>query len=114
MFLQAFQGKRGKIEAKKGESKTPLPYPLRKAGYSGYLCWCLGETFLGGAFEDDSRSSFYKEERLVIEQRLKNCRIAGPIFLAIGDFFWMTSTTFIVYTRTPRCWTSYNHTDKAL
>ena len=40
-------GKWGKIEAKKGESKTPLPYPLRKAGYSGYLCWCLGETFLG-------------------------------------------------------------------
>ena len=48
MFLQApFQGKRGKIEAKKEESKTPLPYPLRKAGYSGYLWWCLGETFLG-------------------------------------------------------------------
>ena len=47
MFLQAFQGKREKIEAKKGESKTPLPYPLRKVGYSGYLCWCLGETFLG-------------------------------------------------------------------
>ena len=52
--------------------------------------------------EDDPRCSFCKEERIAMEQRLKNCRIAGPIFLAIGDFFWMTSTTFIVYTRTPR------------
>ena len=52
--------------------------------------------------EDDPRCNFCKEERIAMEQRLKNCRIAGPIFLAIGDFFWMTSTTFIVYTRTPR------------
>ena len=40
--------------------------------------------------EDDPRCSFYKEERLAMEQRLKNCRIAG----------WMT--TIIVYTRTLR------------
>ena len=24
----------------------------------------------------------------MMEERLKNCRIAGPIFLAIGAFFW--------------------------
>ena len=50
--------------------------------------------------EDDPRCSFRKEERLVMGQRLKNCRIAGLIFLAIGDFLWMT--TIIVHTRTPR------------
>ena len=41
--------------------------------------------------EDDPRCSFCKEERIAMEQRLKNCRIAGPIFLAIGVFLWMTT-----------------------
>ena len=50
--------------------------------------------------EDDPLCSFCKEERIAMEQRLKNCRIAGPVFLAIGVFLWMT--TIIVYTRTPR------------
>ena len=51
LSIRRFWGKRGKMEAKKGESwrretssppsplphqKSPLPYPLRKAWYSGY------------------------------------------------------------------------------
>ena len=50
--------------------------------------------------EDELRSSFCKEERMATEQNLKNCRIVGPIFLAIGFFF--LSATIIVLTSKPR------------
>ena len=35
--------------------------------------------------KDELRCSFRKEERIAKEQNLKNCRIVGPIFLAIGS-----------------------------
>ena len=35
--------------------------------------------------EDELLCSFCKEERMATEQNLKNCRIVGPIFLAIGS-----------------------------
>ena len=50
--------------------------------------------------EDELRCSFCKEERMAREQNLKNCRIVGPIFLAMGFFF--LSATIIVHTSKPK------------
>ena len=105
-FLHAYvfagvSGEKGKDRSEKGREQNSSPLSPQEGRILRLPLLVFGRN-LSGAFEDDSRCSFCKEERLVLEQRLKNCRIAGPIFLAIGDFFWMTSTTFIVYTRTPR------------
>ena len=58
----------------------------------------FGEADLGP--EDELRCSFCKEERMAREQNLKNCRIVGPIFLAMGFFF--LSATIIVHTSKPK------------
>ena len=50
--------------------------------------------------EDELRCSFCKEERMAREQNLKNCRIVGPIFLAMG--FFLLSATIIVHTSKPK------------
>ena len=50
--------------------------------------------------EDELRCSFCKEERMATEQHLKNCRIVGPIFLAMGFFF--LNATIIVHTSKPK------------
>ena len=54
----------------------------------------------GRLFGAEKRCEVIGQKRVRVLKGLKNCRIAGLIFLAIGDFLWMT--TIIVHTRTPR------------
>lgn len=48
---------------------------------------------------EDDWCSFCREGRLATEQRLKNCRIVGPIFLGIGGLFLLVSIYYCQVTK---------------
>ena len=47
----------------------------------------------------DDWCSFCREQRLAKEQRLKNCRIVGPIFLGIGGLLLLVSMCYCQVTK---------------